>query len=410
MPGEAQPHVRSARIFLILVAFSIALIVYSGRKSASDIAVASGPTGEAQKQFFVDAASRPDALTLFERMTPVQRLKTAQNLGHYSGPEVAKLAVVLLDSFDPEARTALAKSLAAMAAKSPEDVALQLDKTSSYQTEGLFGALRSAGPAALPEIAESLEVEARRANAARLMVEIGSSAVGELRRVVRESSGATRLAAAEALSKLKSREATQELLAAMDASKGDERLELLADVCGIGDPATEGLLVVTLEDASVPLKVRQQAALGLGRVGTPKAVRTLVASSRSEDSEFADAAWAGLAQCGEVALGSPVVPFEAKVRVAANLRSTRADHVLIQGLRLGSREIRLLALDGCSGRTNLVAAVAASLVALEPAKDGDLIEAAIDALCTTPEGKSKVKALSGSGNLAGFAMRALARG
>ena len=420
MHKEAQPHVRSARILAALVLFSAGLVVYSRYQSGQDADLFTRAPGPEQEGFFVAASERPDALPVFEKLTASQRLRAARNVGRYDRQEIARLGAILLDSFDPAAREALAESLSKIASTHTEYVAQQLDKTSSYQTAGVFAALKSNQAATIPVVAKLLESDGHRPNAAKLLQEIGSPAVPALIESLGSQSESARVAAAEVLGKLRAREAVGALNTLIERTEVEKRDPFIGSLLVIGDPRTESMARGILMIITIPRPLRQQAAAGLGRIGTESAVEELAkwrsveleegyarlfgaASVGGED--LADSVWDALEEAGDVALRLPGLHLRERIRLAAASRSPLAEKVLMEGYRSSYREDRLAALRASIGRVGLVSRVAAAVRSLNPDLDGDLIEAGVAALWSTPQGRSELERMRALPGLTGFISR-----
>ncbi|MBI5706606.1 MAG: hypothetical protein HZC36_06415 [Armatimonadetes bacterium] len=404
MRKEAQPHVRSARILAALVLFSAGLVAFSRYQSGQDADLFTRAPGPEQERFFVAVSERPDALPVFEKLSPSQRLRAARNLGQYQKPEVAKLGAILLDSFDPGARKALAESLSRIAQSRPDFVAQQLDKTSSYQTAGVFAALKS-NQAVVPVVAKLLESDAHRANASRLLQEIGSPAVPVLIEALGSTSETAKVAAAEVLGKLRAREAVVALNGLIERTEVEKRDPYIGALLVVGDPKTESMARGILMDPTAPRPLRQQAATGLGRIGTVSAVEELAKWRLVEDEELAASVWDALKEAGDVALRLQGMHLRERIRLAAASKTPLAERVLWQGYRSSYREDRLAALRASRGRVGLAPDVAAIVRSLDPAFDGDLVEAAVAALWSTPIGRKQVFSLKQDRGLDGFIAR-----
>lgn len=405
MRKEAQPHVRSARMLVALVLFSAGLVAFSRYQSGQDADLFTREPGPEQESFLVAASERPDALPVFEKLTPSQRLRAARNIGQYQKQEVAKLGAVLLDSFDPAAREALTKSLSKIASTHPEFVAQQLDKTSSFQTAGVFAALKSNQAAAVPVVAKLLESDAHRANAAKLMQEIGSPAVSELIETLGSPDESARVAAAEVLGKLRAREAVGALTTLIEQTEEAKRDPIIGALLVIGDPKTESMARGILMDPTAPRPLRQQAAAGLGRIGTVRAVEELANWTAVEDEELSKGVWDALEEAGDAALRLPGLQLRERILLAAASESPLAEQVLRQGFRSSYREDRLAALRASKWRVGLVKDVAAVVGSLDPVSDGDLVEAGVAALWSTPHGRSDLDRMRTLPGLTGFIAR-----
>ncbi len=409
--SKSRPFVRAVRTLFVLIAVSAALVGYHAWETARDVGLASGPATQAQLKFFEEAADRPDILPLFNGMDREQRLATARNIGKHRSAKLPKLAVTLLESFDEQARSALGQSLVALAEWDPAPVAEELSRGSSFQRDAVFRALKAAGPSAIAAIVRKLDSGPHRSNAVRLLVELGKASVPELLRALADEQPAARLAAAEAAGKLRARAAVPRLVALHQDAKDGDRLSYLTALAAIGDPGTTALLVRELESTDAPATVREQAALGLGRIASDEAAQKLVALWLRGEPSMRDAAIEALRLCGDAALRARA-PATLRLEVAFGQVGPLADEV-IRGVIVGRPENRSLyvsAIRGARGRPAAVRALREALAAADPSSDGDVLEAAVESLLSTPEGAAALVSIPDNSAIAGFVARARALG
>lgn len=376
-----------------------------------EIALATGPASEEQRLYFIDAADRPDMEAFFKALTRNQKLKMAANIGRYDAPEGAALAAKLLTAFDPAVRAELARSLSAIATKQPEAASKELKHGGNFQRLAVFEALKSAGPSAIPHVAARLQEDETRVNATSFLVEVGEPAVEQLLEVLAGDHAAARLAAADALGKIRSRKAVPALVQLYEGGLEEEKVNYVAALAGIGDPSTEELLAAALLDESRPPQIRAQAALGLGRIASPRAVRLLWPLTSHDDLEFRQAATSGLQLAGDAALrGAPEVGPET-LQVARGIRSPLSDSIIRDALNGRWPSEAALAAEG---RPQLVGALSTELAGLGSSNvDGhntvtaETADALIRALLSTDEGRVKLREMRSIPSLAGLIERRL---
>ncbi|WP_158409283.1 HEAT repeat domain-containing protein [Fimbriimonas ginsengisoli] len=392
---------RTLRSLLFMIAVGATLAVYNGYNQSHDVALATGPVGSAQRDFFATAADRPDIALFFKGLTPSQRLTMATRIGDYDDPKLGTLIGKLLGSFDAKARVALTASLVRIGKAHPEAVANQLTVAGSLQQFAVASALKAVGAPALPAVATALKTPEARSNAAAYLVANGSSSVSFLLPMLREKDKDVRLAAADALGKLGAKEAVPAIMELYSKSEGDERFGYLSALAGVGDPATEPLLTKEATDLTVAGPRRAQAMLGLGRIGDRMAVSTLWNLLKTDDPQIQDSVISALQLAGNAAISSAPSVADG-LKVAAGVHTPEADGYIDRFLR--TPEVRLAAARAAENRPGLVAAIAA---AAKSTANGEETDALMRALATTPEGVAKLRELAKDPTVGGFAARRL---
>ncbi|MEZ0325719.1 MAG: HEAT repeat domain-containing protein [Fimbriimonas sp.] len=395
---------RTLRSLLYMALLGAVLFILNLFMNGRDVAAAIGPEGETQRHFFLIAAERPDMLIFFKSLKPEQRLQMAQNVGRYSDPQLAKLIVKLLETFDTAARAALTQSLTALAKKQPAAVAERLEVGGSFQQLAMRSALKGAGPEALPLVAERLTNAGARPNAVAFLVEAGPPAIPPLLPMLGNKDKDVRLAAADALGKLRAKQALSKLVALYNGSTGDEQYGYLAAIAGVGDPSSETLLTSALNDEALPAPQRAQAALGLGRIGSESAIDLLWRYAASENHQIEQSSITALQVVGDLVWkpgeGSPLL----RIAVAEGIKTQLADNVIALGL--GNPATQVAAARSAARRPALVRTLTTHLERLQPGSEGDVADAIISALATTAEGRKSLAGLK-AGPLAGLIQRRL---
>lgn len=380
----------------LLGAGLVAFNAYSVRR---DFALATGAESPAQKAFLVDAADRPDIATFFKRLTPEGRLSMAKAIGRYQHPKLPKLTAVLLADFDAAARRELSRSLDRLAPKYVTETANELSRKGSFQTLAVTSALRKVGAPALPAVAAMLANGDARPAAISFLVASGPPAIPYFRKALADKNVDVKSAAADGLGKLRAREAVPELLAAYRTVKPENRPPFLSAVAAIGDPAQESLLVGIAQDPSRSGNERAQAVLGLGRIGSPRALAVLARLADEDDLRLRDDVAVTLATLGPRALALPLSP-DARLRVAAGIDDPAADRVIMSAPGT----------DGVSvakGRPRLVPFLTGKLAAALKRNDGALASMAVSALRTTPDGESALAKMADRPDVAALLARAV---
>ncbi|MCA1946811.1 MAG: hypothetical protein LDL55_01670 [Armatimonadetes bacterium] len=380
-------------LFLILV--SVLLAAYNAYSTARDVRLATGPEGPAQRAFFIEAAERPDILTLYQGMTRAEKLATARNIARYDHPKLAKLVAILLQDFDAEARRTLTETLRQVAARQPKAVAEELKNSSSFQYLGVSAALRSLGKTAIPYVVETLSNGDCRPRAIEFLVNSGPAAIPFVLPKLGATDKDVRLAAVETLGKLRAREAAAPIRKLFYEAQRADRMPYLTALATIAAPEDEGLLQAALDDKGYPTPLRAQAALGLGRIASPSAVRTLWRITGDRDRDLVEAAVAGLRLAEDRALqygsGSPRVTAE----VCAGFETPLSNRTVATLLDHPDPSVVDAAVTASQGRSALVEPLLRVLARTNPEREGEVVEAVVDALYSTEQGR---KALSQASN------------
>lgn len=396
---------RSGLILACLAVTAAGLIAYNALTFRRDARIATGPPSAAQRALFIAMADRPDLALFFNNLTPSQRVQVAANLAHHQDPKVVELTAKLLDTFDDAARAQLTESLKALAKNDPETVSDQLKLGASFQRLAVFESLKASVPGSLPHIASRFASGDHRPNAIQLMVEIGQPAVPHLLKLLDDEDADTRRAAADALGKIQAPEAVPRLLELYEVSETDEQLDYLTALASIGDPSTESLMDAAIRDTRLPVSFRAQAAFGLGRIGTPRTVETLVSFTETLDRTFLDALIQGLRLAGEPGVLAQGLSPAVRLEVAAGVDGPAALRVVEQAIAQPGLATVRRAAELSTDRPELVPAMAARLRTLDPRRDGRTLDALMRSLSTTAQGRAELAEIADLPGFAPFAMR-----
>lgn len=405
---------RTLRSLIYIVSLGVILAVYNAVSLRRDVALATGPVGPAQREFLKGAADRPDIASFFKHLTPEGRLKMSKNIGQYDDVELANLCGKLLDTFDPEARVLLTASLTHVALVHPEAVAEQFKLPGSFQQVAVTTALRKAGAVALPLVDKQLAVGDARPNAVSYLVGSGPAAIAPTLPYLDVKDKDTRLAAVDAIGKLRATQAVPKLIQMYQGSKEEERLAYFTALATIGAPSTQDLMTTVLTDEAMSTPLRAQAALGLGQIGLPSALTTVWTFTASIDQTLHDSAITALQLAGDKALrigvdlarsGPRIVNNnvtepaqrapEVEVRqstvlqVAGGIHSIFADSFIEAGLQDPLTSVQAALVSG--SRPELVSILTAHAKGANPDTQGDKIDALFRALATTVPGRTALK-------------------
>jgi HEAT repeat protein len=411
-PLRTKPHRFPASVtaMAVLFALSAAMLLWNRYEFVRDAKLAKGRSGPEQEEFFLASESRPDLLLFFRDLRPEERVATARNLARYPRRESAAVATRLLETFDERARAELTRSLSKLAEIEPKWVASELGRTMSFQTDGVFQALRGAGDRAVRAVAESLEDPGLRAGAQRFLAECGNPATPYLLPLLDHVDEGVRIAAATTLAKVGARSAAPRIAELFSSAKGDARLEYLTALSLLGDGGSTPIFASIAASQQASRREIDLAARGLGKVATPAALEILERMASSHNEMSRSAAIQGLSLSGDAGL-RPGLDSRALALVARSIRSERSDEAL-RGLVLrptGDRQSLLLSLEACQGRPALAGSLMEFCLAADPGSDGDLLDAATEALASTEKGRAYLRTVGPDSPLFGFAARALLR-
>ena len=392
---------RTVVALALMVCLGVALALLNALATRRDLALATGPESQAQREWLVAAAERPDIAGFFKNLPHERRVAMAAAIARYDDAPLAKLSGILLADFDAEARARLVLGLKRVAAVHPEAVADGLKQKGSFQQLGVFEALRSQGERSIPGVVAMLDNGDARPAAVAYLVAAGPPAIAPLLPRLADPKPEVRLAAADALGGLRARAAVAPLLKDLESAAPADRPAYLTALAAVGDPSTAPLLAEILQDPARPLAERAAVSLGLGRIAAPATLPLLWRFAASDEPVLANAARAALAVVGPPALARPNVPSVLRLRVAATLAGPEADRTIAEAL--GHPETRLAAVTAARGRLRLVPAL---IALLQTAKDdGDLAAALVDALASTEPGRKALVPDRDDPSLMGFIRR-----
>jgi HEAT repeat protein len=394
---------RTIRSLGFMIGLGVVLASVNAFTVKRDISMATASKSEEQRQFFIGCAARPDMANFYKSLTPEVRYSMAQNIGRYDDPQMAALLGTLLGDFDEHAREALTASLVRLAKIQTKAVAEQLKQKGSFQVIAVTRALVESGVPIESLVAEQLSVGDARVNAENLLVDRGTVSIPALLPKLSVTDNDVKLAAADALGKLRAREAIPTLLTLLKEAKPDQYISYLAAISGIGDPSTEGLLSSVITDETVPIPQRATTAVGLGRIGTPSAIATLWRYSDDPDLQLRQSVIAGLSTAGDRALAAHPTLDSAKLQVATGIQSAVANAVVAQAI--GESILEISAIKSSESRPELVPVLIQHLAKKSVADDGDVITEILKALQSTDLGQREIAKLKARPEFQGLLAR-----
>ncbi len=206
-----------------------------------------------------------------------------------------------------------------------------------------------------------------------------------------------RSGAAEALGKIGDARAVQPLIDTLKTDTPTVQRVAIGSIALIADKSGEAALIQAVKDKNADHEARLQAAAGLGKLASPDAIATLIASFDDPDLKMRSASVAALAHAGRPALNGPSQPQPLNALIAAlassseNIRTgaanalariaaPEANAALIATFKneRNDPELRMAAVTALGFSHNSQAVV--SLIPALSDKDGDVRDVARDAL------------------------------
>lgn len=326
----------------------------------------------------------------------------AQAVGRYDDAPLAKIAGTCIETFDPQTRDAFAAALIRVAKAHPKEVVDQMVGGGGIKQRAIANALHPLGAVVLPMVAEKLTVGDARTNAVSFLADSGLDAVPYVAPKLADKDKDVRLAAADCLGKLRATSATDALTKLAQSAAMEERPRYWAAIASIGNPSSEPFLTSLISDVELDGSQRAQAALGLGRVATESALRTVARFLTTDEAPLSRACIDALRSAGD--RGLAVAPNEeARVAVAAGVLSPAADAVLRAALERPATAATASAL--CADRPQLHPELIAA--ARRFASDGEVADAVVHALDQTSSGRKRLQSLRNDPDLGGFVRRVL---
>lgn len=398
MSGRIKRAITSSLILFVVAGVLAVANLYTQNR---DRQAALGPESPAQRQFFIEAVNRPDISAFFKRFKAAEKAQAARNLGRYQDPKIVKLATLWLTDFDVEARKELDAVLVALAPLYPRELAAELDKSGGFQKLGVAKALRSAFDHTIPAVIDQLDVAAARNNTVEYLAASGKAVGPYVLPKLQSDEKDTRLAAADALGKVGYQPAGGPIRRLYAEADAVDQSAYLAALANLGDSGSEAIFRRILEDGGASTGDRASSILGLGRIGSPSAIRLLsseLAKKPLDRPQIIEA----LSLAGQGSLDADLSIGD-RLEVAGGISGAQADQVI--SVALGNPTLTYRAAELAVQRPSLAAMLARRLGELDPIKDGRTIEILVHALGSTPQGQSELQTPALQQRFGGFIRR-----
>jgi len=126
-----------------------------------------------------------------------------------------------------------------------------------------------------------------------------------------------RSGAADALGKIGDPRAVQPLIETLKTDTPAVQRVAIGAIALIAAPAGEAALIEAIKDKNADAEARLQAASGLGKIGSPAAIETLITALNDPDLKMRSAAVAALAHAGRPTLNGPTQPQALQALISA---------------------------------------------------------------------------------------------
>jgi HEAT repeat protein len=291
-------------IFLLVVAFVIGSAIMNNINTNRllDDAVSGEPSR--QKSSLTSLAEREDFFDLLQSRETPQRLKIAQGVESLDNAAGVKVGLAMLRDPEPRVRERFIESLKKIAPHNLDSFVDGLKHADSNVKNGTVAVMAFVGEPSLPVALKAVENVDARVAAGNVLVKLGAASVPGLLKILKETQDEViRLFVIETLGKIGDKRATPAILPYLSLTPEKKRI-VIGALGLIADPATEHQLIESLQNPEEDADARVQAAMGLGKIGTPSAISALIQALDNENLKIGDGAVTGLQQAGEKALGA----------------------------------------------------------------------------------------------------------
>lgn len=293
-----------------------------------------------------------------QAMQPKDRIKAMDALDKTSGELTVRQSLILLKDTDPLVRARVVKVLV-IAAKDHVDLLIPAMKDSDENVRnGTKDTLVGIGPNVIPLVLPAAKVVDTRPAAIDVLVRLGAPSVPAVIPLLKEDDQDTRMAAASALGKIKSMEATPALMAQTKDVKA-VRMLAISSLCDICDPRSSDLLISVLIGSQDGGEVRARTARALSVIGGAKASSALVSVLGDLDLKVRSSAISGLQRMGDPVVGAVSAKLsdpskivrESAARCMEQTNSPAASAVLVRMAKDADPQVRASSAIGLGVQT-----------------------------------------------------------
>ncbi|MDW8106717.1 MAG: HEAT repeat domain-containing protein [Armatimonadota bacterium] len=289
-------------LFVAVVGGIIGSAIWNNIATNRLIEHATGTDRTAQIDALSKLVQRDDFFDLLQSRKLPARLRVADGVEAMNNADGVKIALEMLRDPDPRVRERFLATLQRIGKTNLAAVAEGLKNGNTQVRNGTVQVMIALGAESVPHALKVFEDPSGRAGATEVLAHFGAQSVPGLLELLRtkEDEG-LRLDAIAALGRIGDRRATEAILPFLNLPP-EKRRVVLAALGSIADPRTEAILVRALRSAEEDPDARAQVALGLGKLGTPSALRALQGALAELNLTVANAAALGLQRAGVRAL------------------------------------------------------------------------------------------------------------
>lgn len=295
------------KVFLVLVVLAILYGIIAGiighiemGKLARNLRYGSATTKIAAARQLM---KRDRLYDVVQSMKPEERIKCMSPLNAIPGELTVKQSLILLKDTDAKVRAEVVKALTVVAKDHVDLLIPALKDSDENVRNGTKDTLVAIGPKVIPLVLPAAKVADTRGAAIDVLTRLGEPSVPSVVSLLNEDDQDTRMAAATALGKIKSVQATLALLKATGDIQAVRALAI-SSLCDICDPRSADLLVSVLLQTKDSGEVRARAARALSVIGGQKSIAALTSALGDLDLKVRSSAISGLQRMGAPAVGA----------------------------------------------------------------------------------------------------------
>ncbi|MCW5933901.1 MAG: HEAT repeat domain-containing protein [Fimbriimonadia bacterium] len=401
-------------LLLVVASLIIGSAINNNMSTNRLLANATSRQTETQKNALTTLSEREDFFDLLQSRPTDERLRIAEGVEQLNNPVGIKVGLAMLRDPEPRVRERFLQALQKIATPNLDSFIDGLKNGDSNVKNGAVTVMAAVGAPSLPVALKAIEDSAARGAAGDVLTKLGKISVPGLLDILNKTEDeAIKLFVIETLGKIGDTRATAAIQKYL--SLPPEKRRIVISALGlIGDPASEADLSRALQNQEEDADARVQAALGLGKIGSPKAAQLLVKSLNDPNLRIVDACVTGLQRAGSASIPAlQAVPRDPVIRNRAlqalgGIQSATAVSMLKQALTSPDHLITAVKALGENGSPDAIS----SLVETLKHPNGEAVILASDALSKL--GESAIPALtatlkSNNDTAAYYAARALSK-
>ncbi len=374
-------------LFVAVVAGVMGSAIWNNIATNRLIEQATGTDAEKQVVALKQIAQRDDFYDLIQSRRPPIRLRVADGVERMNDADGVKIALAMLRDPEPRVRDRFLEALEKIGPSNLEAFAEGLKHSDGKVRSGTVAVMTKLGTVCLPVVLKAFEDSGARASATEVLAQYGAVSVPGLLEILSKTEDeGLQLDTITALGRIGDRRATDAILPFLEKVKRQDRRIVLVALGSIADPRTESLLIQALQSEEEDPDARAQVALGLGRIGTPRAFQSLARALSDANLVVADSASESLKLAGVRALETlaeavrhpnPAVRRRA-VDALGGVQDVRAVNLLAQALRDPDPVVRRASATAL-GEVGRPEAVSVLIGALR-SDDGGVVQNAVQSL------------------------------